>query len=115
DAQQFYQKNTKLTSTAIDYGQYSEYLSVVGGSSTFWTKNEMDDNATALSNVILYDKYKYTFFYYESAQEKPMLVGFINENKTPATGKFRVRFLNISTLFGDKTLDVVNQAGTTIS
>lgn len=113
DPQELYQDDTKLTQQAATYGSYSNYADVYTGRSVFWTNGAVENKATAIIEGILYNDNIYTFFYYESEESKPSIVGFINQVKTPAAGKFRVRFVNLSVMFNGKPL-VVNGASSTI-
>ncbi len=113
--QYLYQENVKLFDNPVEYGLYSSYADVVASYSVFWTRDKHTELRTAITDAILYNNYKYTFFYYKTIDDQPMLAGFVNQDKTPASGKFRVRFLNISTAFEGKSLDVVDQNNDGIS
>ncbi|WP_171047859.1 DUF4397 domain-containing protein [Pedobacter xixiisoli] len=113
DPQDFYQDQEKLTNNAIAYLEYSDYLTVKSGQSVIWSNNAIENKATAAVDGILYNGYQYTLFYFQTKDSKPAIAGYINEVKTPASGKFKVRFLNLSTSFNDKPL-VITGANTTV-
>ncbi len=113
DPQELYQDNTKLTQQAVTYGGYSNYSEVYTGRSVFWTNGAVENKATAIIEAVLYNDNNYTFFYYENDESKPSIIGYINQTKMPAAGKFRVRFVNLSVMFNNKPL-VVNGSSSTI-
>lgn len=113
DPQDFYQNNGRLTKQPLAYGMFSEYLEVVGGKSTFWSKNAVEEKATSVIDAVLYNDNAYTLFYYENEDSKPAMVGYINQKSTPTAGKFKVRFVNLSVMFNGKPL-VVKEATNTI-
>lgn len=95
DSQDFYQNETKLSTTAIAYGEDSEYLKIKVGSSTIAVKDEATqlDNATSTVNPGV--NVSYIVFYYKNLAGKGLLAGYENDNTLPAMGKARVRFLNL--------------------
>lgn len=114
DAQDFYQNELKLTSSAVAYSEYSDYLNVKSGQSILWSNNVFENKATAAIDGVLYSDYQYTLFYFQNKNSKPVIAGYINESKTPAAGKFRVRFLNLSTTFNEKPLVITGTSNSVI-
>jgi hypothetical protein len=113
--QDFYQEDIKLNAEALAYGEYSDYANVATAYSVFWTNDATTNQATSAIDAILYNEYQYTFFYYVNADAKTSIAGYINEQKTPAAGKFRVRFLNLCAAFDGQPLRIVNQDNTLIN
>lgn len=111
----FYQDNTRLTTNAVGYGAYSNYMGAVGGYSVLWFKDALLNTASAVSDVVLANDAKYTLFLYSNGAEKFFIAGYINNDKVPAAGKFRVRFLNLCAAFDNKKLNIVDQAGLPIN
>lgn len=93
--QDFYQGDTKITTTAVAYGESSSYLTVKSGTSTISFKNTSSTTTTASSNVSIALNANVTVFYYTDGSGAIKVDGIADDNTTPATGKARVRFINL--------------------
>lgn len=109
NGQHLYQDNVKLTEQPVQYGLYSSYAKAIGLYSVLWTRDSATESGTSITDVVTQNGAKYTFFYYKTKDDVGMLGGFLNQPQTVNTGKFKVRFLNISTVFDGKNLDVVDR------
>ncbi|MFN0291721.1 DUF4397 domain-containing protein [Pedobacter helvus] len=116
DPQDFYQGNQKLTNQAVEYAAFGDYLPVKSGQTVLWSNSATEGKATAAIDAILYGNAQYTLFYYQTKDAKPAIAGYINEAKIPATGKYRVRFLNLALAFEDRSLIVksINNTATVL-
>lgn len=115
DPQELYQDNLKLTPQAISYGEYSAYSEVNSGRSGFWSNGVVENKATSFIDALLYNDYAYTLLYYENKESKPTIAGYINEEKAPSAGKYRVRFVNLSVMFNDEPLVIVGPGNVVIN
>ncbi|RZL45762.1 MAG: DUF4397 domain-containing protein [Pedobacter sp.] len=96
--QDFFQNTTKISTTAIAYGQTSQVLTVKAGSSDLYLKNEGTTTVTASLPVGLETDISYTTFYYASPVGKGLITGFANDQVAPAIAKVKVRFVNLGGL-----------------
>ncbi|TKC10027.1 DUF4397 domain-containing protein [Pedobacter polaris] len=94
NAQDFYQGDTKLTTTAVAYTETSPYLTVKAGNSVLSFKNTGSTTNTASISVGLDTDASYTVFYYTNLAGTGLITGAGNDNIPPATGKVKVRFAN---------------------
>lgn len=95
-AQHFYQNDVKLSTTAVAYGTASsDYIVVKGGPSVISFKDATTGTATAAANVGIDEGSSYTVFYYKNSAGSGDITGFKDDNTAPASGKAKVRFLNM--------------------
>ena len=100
--QDVYQNETKLSTTAIAYGQNTGYLTIKGGiSSTIALKNEGTQVVSASTIASPYADVSYTLFYYSSANGSPSFAGFADENSQVPAGKVRIRFMNLGAVLSN--------------
>ena len=95
NAQDFYQNDTKLTSTAVAYAQSSPYLTVKAGNSALSFRNTGSTNVTATTTVGLETNASYRVFYYSNSAGGARITGFGIDNTLPAAGKAKVKFINL--------------------
>lgn len=100
-AQDFYQGTSKLSTTAIAYGEASAYLKIKAGNSTISFKNATTATTTATQNIGAETNSSYTAFYLTSASGSGQIIGFQDDTTAPASGKVKVRFVNVSSAFNN--------------
>ncbi len=106
ESQDFYQGDTKISTSSVAYGTYSEYLKVKAGNSTISFRNTGSvTSISAAVNVALQTDDVYTVFYYPNASGGGQITGFADDNSAPATGKAKVKFVNLGLAFNN-TLSV---------
>ncbi len=93
--QDFYQNDTKISTTAIAYGQATDYLTVKAGNSTVYFKTAGSQTVNATGSVGINNDVSFTVFYTNNVSGTGQVVGFSDNNTAPATGRARVRFLNL--------------------
>jgi hypothetical protein len=113
-AQDFYQGDTKLTTTAVAYGSNSGYLTVAAGNSTVSLKNTGTSTVTATSAVGLNTDASYTAFYYPTGSGGGQITGFQDDTTPPPSGKARVRFVNLA-IGLTNNINIAYASGTAIS
>ncbi|SFG76480.1 DUF4397 domain-containing protein [Pedobacter insulae] len=94
-AQDFYQGDTKVTTTAVAYGEVSDYLTVKAGTSTISFKTAGTQTVNASNTVGANTDINYTLFYVNNLNGSGEIIGFADSNAQPASGKAHVRFLNL--------------------
>jgi hypothetical protein len=95
-AQDFYQGDNKISTTALAFGASStSYYTVGGGPSTLTFKNTGTSTATASSSVGLEGGASYTIFYYTNSAGNAAITGAMDDTAAPAAGKAKVRFVNL--------------------
>ncbi|HTM99468.1 MAG TPA: DUF4397 domain-containing protein [Pedobacter sp.] len=94
-AQDFYQGDKKVSTTAIAYAQASDYLTVKAGNSTISFKTAGTQTVNATNNVGANNDISYTVFYANNLNGSGEIIGYADNNSQPASGKARVRFLNL--------------------
>lgn len=94
-AQDFYQGDTKINTTAIAYGETSEYLTLKAGSSTVSFKSAADQTVSATQNIGVNTDVNYTVFYVKNSSGSGEITGYPESNAQPPTGKAGVRFVNL--------------------
>lgn len=100
--QDVYQNDTKLSTSAITYGQHTEYLTVKGGvSSSVFLKNQGTQVQSASTIASFYADQSYTLFYYSNATGAGAIAGVVDDNTPVASGKVRVRFMNLGTILSN--------------
>ncbi|WP_379091071.1 DUF4397 domain-containing protein [Pedobacter sp. UC225_65] len=107
--QDIYQNDTKISTSAIAYGQNTAYLTIKGGvSSTISLKNEGTQVVSASTIASPYADVSYTLFYYSNANGSGAFAGFADENSVVPAGKARVRFMNLgAVLINNVNISVV--------
>lgn len=96
NAQDFYQNDTKLSSTAVAYEQTSSYFTVKAGNSVISFRNAGSTAASAALQVGLNTDLSYTAFYYVDQSGTARITGFSDDQTAPAAGKIKVRFVNLA-------------------
>jgi hypothetical protein len=99
--QDFYQGDTKLSTSAIPYGGYSSYLTVKAGPSTISYRNTGLTTISASTNIGIDDNASYTAFIYSNVTGAKQITGFQDDPALPAAGKARVRFVNLGAAFNN--------------
>jgi hypothetical protein len=93
--QDFYQESTKVSTTALAYGESSAtYYTVVGGPSIFGFKDAGTTTATAASSYGLEPNAFYTLFYYKNLAGTGLVAAAPDDSTAPAAGKAKIRFAN---------------------
>ncbi len=108
NAQDFYQGSTKLTTTALAYGDASDYFTVKAGSSTISFKDATTATLKASANVGMNTNGSYTAFYYTDASGAGQITGFGDDNTAPASGKAKVRFMNLGSAFNNSVNIIIS-------
>lgn len=112
--QDFYQGSTKLSTTAVAYGEASAYLTAKAGSSTISFKNTTTTTTTASLNVGMNNDFSYTAFYYLDGSGNAQITGFTDDNSAPPAGKAKVRFMNLGGTFNN-AVNIVITGGTPLT
>ena len=94
-AQDFYQGDTKINTSAIAYGESSAYLTVKAGNSTISFRSGGGQTVNAINNVGVNTNESFTVFYTSNLNGAGEIVGYLDNNVTPAAGKIHLRFLNL--------------------
>lgn len=115
NAQDFYQNDTKISTTAVAYGETSPFLTVKAGRSTISFKNNGTTvtTATLSLNPGLETNASYTVFYYTNLAGTGIITGGGIDNAPPATGKVKIRFANFGAALTN-TLNISVTGGTNI-
>ena len=94
-AQDFYQGDTKISTSAIAYGESSDYLTVKAGSSTITFKGSATQEVSATASVGLNTGVNYTVFYTKTTTGGGEIIGYPETDGVPPAGKAGVRFANL--------------------
>lgn len=95
--QDFFQGGTKLTTTAIAYGNSSDYLTVKAGTKyTLAFKDVTTGTTKATFDANLSPNASYTAFYSTDGSGAGQIIGLNDDNTAPVSGKAKVRFMNIA-------------------
>lgn len=113
NSQDFYQNDTKLTTTAVAYAETSSYLTLKAGNSTISFRNTGTTTTTAKIPVGLETGLTYTVFYYTNLAGTGIITGDANDVVPPATGKVKIRFANFGAALNN-TLSVSITGGANI-
>jgi hypothetical protein len=109
--QDFYQADTKVSTTAINYGEYStSYLTVKAGPSTV-SYRTTTGSTTASSAIGVDNDLSYTAFLFSNSTGSAQITGFQDDTSAPPAGKARVRFLNIGAALNNTLSVVVSTTG----
>ena len=113
-AQDFYQGNTKMSTTAVAYGEFSSYLTISAGNSTISFKNAGTTTTTVSQNIGAYTDASYTAFTASNSAGGVQIVGFEDDTVVPASGKAKVRFVNLGPAFNN-TINVTATSGAIVT
>lgn len=97
-AQDFYQGDTKINTTAVAYGESSDYLTLKAGSSTVFFKSAVDQTVSATGNIGINTDVNYTVFYVKNSIGSGEITGYPESNAQPPAGKAGVRFVNLGAI-----------------
>lgn len=94
-AQDFFQNDTKISTTPVAYGEATGYLTIKAGNSTISYKNTGSTTVNATAGLGLNTNDSFTVFYVSNANGSGGIIGFLDDTVAPVTGKAKVRFVNI--------------------
>ncbi|MGF1925309.1 MAG: DUF4397 domain-containing protein [Bacteroidia bacterium] len=94
-SQDFYQGDTKISTTAIAYGEASDYLTVKAGASTVAFKSANTQDVSASGSIGINNDISYTVFYAKNSTGVGEITGYPETNTAPPAGKAGVRFVNL--------------------
>lgn len=95
-SQEVYIGGTKLNTSAVAYGETSNYIETASGDNkTVQFRNVGSSSANVSFNVDLDDDDHYSLFYTGSADSKSYVVAK-DDRKAPASGKAKVRFIHLA-------------------
>lgn len=94
-AQDLYVSNTKKTTAAVSYGNNSDYLVFTSGINTFASADAGGTTANASSQGSVQIGTYLTAIYYINGDGTKVL-GVLGDDMTTASGKAKVRFININ-------------------
>ncbi|MBB2144987.1 DUF4397 domain-containing protein [Pedobacter sp. LMG 31464] len=112
--QDFYQRDTKLTTSAVAYGESSNFLTAQAGASTISFRNSGSTTANVTANVGIKTNASYTVFYYSNAAGGAQINGYEEDNTAPASGKSKVRFINVGSALTN-SINVVAAGGASLT
>jgi len=113
NAQDFYQGETKLSTTAVAYAETSPLIKVKAGNTIISFKNAGGTSATASLNVGLETNGTYTVFYYTNLAGTGLITGAGDDTVAPASGKVKVRFANFGAALNN-TLNINVTGGASV-
>jgi hypothetical protein len=96
-AQDFYQGDTKISTTAVAYNQASDYLTLKAGVSVVSFKSAGTQEVNATGSIGINTDINYTVFYAKNSTGSGEITGYPENNSTPPAGKTAVRFVNLGT------------------
>lgn len=96
NAQDFYQNDTKISTSPVAYAQTSTYYTVKAGTSILSFKNTGSTVISAAIQPGLNTDFSYTVFYYVDLSGTAKITGFSDDQTAPAAGKIKVRFVNLA-------------------
>lgn len=115
-AQDFYVNDNKKTTTAVAYGSASEYVTITSGSNTL---KAYDAGTTTLKGQSqAYDipiGISATAFFYQAAGGNFGVFAVGDDQTAPATGKAKVRFINVNSVLPTTSVITVTVQGETTS
>ncbi len=94
-AQDFYQGDTKISTTAVAYGEVSEYLTLKAGASTVAFKVATTQNVSASQAIGINTDVNYTVFLAKNSMGGAEITGYPETNSSAPAGKAGVRFVNL--------------------
>lgn len=99
-SQDLYQNDAVVSGGTVTYGNATAYLTVKGGSTTLALKATGTSTVSAATYPTLETAGNYTFFYVNNGTGSATLSGIPDDN-TPVSGKAKIRFINLSTVFNN--------------
>jgi len=96
-SQDLYLDNVKLNSSAVAYAQTADYMSAMAGNHNAKFTNSGSATANVGFSVSLQASNYYTIYYTSNDTTKSAFVTHDNATAAPATGKAKVRFVQLST------------------
>lgn len=112
EPQDFYQNDKKISTTAVGYGQTSDYLTIIAGTATTVTfRNSGTATVNATGFIAPQLGLKYMMFYYFNSIGEGVVSGLLNDTNAPAAGKIKVRFLNLGATLSN-SINVETSAST---
>ncbi len=93
--QDFYQADNKISTTAVAYGETSDFLSLKAGVSVVSFKSTGTQNVNATGSIGLNTDVNYTVFYAKNSTGNGEITGYPESSATPPIGKVGVRFVNL--------------------
>jgi len=100
-AQNFFQGDTKVNTTPVAYGESSGYLTIKAGASSISFRNNTTSTVSATDNLSVDTDVNFTAFYYANGSGDGQIASIKDDNTAPATGKARIRFINLSGVFSN--------------
>jgi hypothetical protein len=93
-AQDFYQADNKISTTAVAYAETSDFLTLKAGVSMVSFKSAGTQTVNATGSIGLNTDVNYTVFYAKNSTGNGEITGYPESNATPPAGKVGVRFVN---------------------
>lgn len=93
-AQDFYQADAKISTTAVAYTETSDFLTLKAGTSVVSFKSAGTQEVSATGSIGLNTDVNYTVFYAKNSTGNGEITGYPESNATPPAGKVGVRFVN---------------------
>jgi hypothetical protein len=93
----FYLDNTKVNTTALAFGEGSDYIKIASGTKASKVQNNGMDEAE--SEVVFVPTISYTSFYVENRASKGTILTYEDDLGPTEAGKARIRFVNTSPYF----------------
>lgn len=93
--QDFYQGDSKLTTSSVAYGNNSSsYLTIGGGPSIVSFRNTGSGTITVSKSIGVEEGVYYSIYLYTNGSGNADIAGFYDDTTAPASGKAKVRFIN---------------------
>jgi hypothetical protein len=97
--QNFFQGEAKVTTTAVGYGESSNYLTIKAGTTAISFRNSTTGAVSVADNLGVGTDVVFTAFYYANSSGAAQIAKIQDDNTAPATGKIKVRFINLGNVF----------------
>jgi len=111
-SQDFYTNATKLNTTAVAYGNASDYFTITSGANSFKFTNAGSTTANAESQAFnIPIGVNATVFYYQSTGGQLGVFAVGDDMTAPTAGKAKVRFFYINSFAGTSGTVSVSQVG----
>lgn len=111
-AQDVYVNDAKVSASAVAYGSASTNNTTTAGNKTVMFKNAGSATATASANISADANTPKTLFLVKNSDGSLAVTSYNNES-TSASGKAKVRFINVAPLLGG-AINVTTEAGASI-
>lgn len=98
--QDLYQNDVMVSGSTVSYGNATAYLTVKAGPTSITLKNTGSSTVTATSNASLQTNDVFTIFFVSNGAGGTTMSGIPDDNNT-ITGKAKIRFVNLSTVFNN--------------